>query len=168
MSELVICDKQDIVDIADIIREKSSETGEMTLEMLKEVAGAIESGELELRTGTITLSKDSSSLTIEHNLSKLPKIIYVRHNDSSITAGNVYYPVNFIYIESLQYIYFSAVNGGSYSVKSTVNSGSKYIPYATTIDVYYSNLTENQITLNGLGYSAKYPAGEEYAYFVWG
>lgn len=41
MSDLVIANKQDLVDIADIIREKSGETGKMTLNVLKEAASAI-------------------------------------------------------------------------------------------------------------------------------
>lgn len=84
MSELVIAQKQDLINIADAIREKTETTDGMGIDEMAALIAAIESGAdlsktqfTKMTCGTITPSQASSSLTINHNLGGNPKSSFV-------------------------------------------------------------------------------------------
>ena len=77
MADLVICDKQDLVDIADIIREKSGESGLMSLETMKQVGSTINQEIIDaLISSNIETNKPSkkqyaySNIKLSFNLNK--------------------------------------------------------------------------------------------------
>jgi len=60
-NELIIANKEDLVNIADAIREKAGTTDAMALEAMAEAIAAIESGGVIIETGTIIYTDDDYS-----------------------------------------------------------------------------------------------------------
>lgn len=73
MSDLVIAQKQDLINIADAIREKTETTDGMALDEMAALIAAIEAGGGSIVAGTYTpASTQSSRVTVTHNLGKEP------------------------------------------------------------------------------------------------
>lgn len=66
MDNLVICERQDLVDIADAIREKIESSDGLTLDGMAEAINGIEAGGGSVKHGIITPATNTQTLTIEH------------------------------------------------------------------------------------------------------
>ena len=79
MSDLVITEKENIVAIADAVRNKTGKTNEMTLgEIASEISGITSAGGNEVRTGYISI--ESASIAY-------PLAIYCLKNDYSLLVN---------------------------------------------------------------------------------
>ena len=69
MAELVICDKQELTDIADAIRAKTGSTDGMSLsDMTVSINDSLKGKSSGIYIGTVTPSEDATNITITHNL----------------------------------------------------------------------------------------------------
>lgn len=80
-SDYVIAQKQDLINIADAIREKTGTTDGMGIDEMAALIAAIESGGgsdgLQIASGEFTLASSISTYTVTHDLGVLPNLFIV-------------------------------------------------------------------------------------------
>ena len=98
MSEYIVAPKQDLVNIADAIREKTETTDGMALDEMAALIAAIEAGGggIKYATGTISLAEtttitSSNPTTLTHNLGIIPSLLYMQANGEPSITGGLYY-----------------------------------------------------------------------------
>lgn len=155
MSDLVLAHRQELVDIADAIREANGTTSGIKID---EIPQLIEDLGLKYTSGTYTASSSATSATITHGLGVVPTIVIfckegtistptttgscgTSYNDTAISAkiGSYYY-----YCGNDP----SFVSAYSRSYCSTTSSYRYVTKY-----YYYKNLQQNYTTAGSTAYS---------------
>lgn len=90
MSDLVIAQKQDLINIADAIREKTETTDGMGIDEMAALIAAIEAGGGgNIATGSFVPSEATINMEITHNLGVVPNL-YVAYSETVTSqADNV-------------------------------------------------------------------------------
>ena len=123
MADLVITEKQNLVNLADAIREKAGLEDGMSFPagFLEAVAGIESGGGAEVSFGTITPASTTATLTWEHGLSKTPSFILLWLSTGSTASS---------YTNTLR-AYYITPNYGATGVAT------RYEAYVTASNINY-------------------------------
>lgn len=166
MSEYVIAQKQDLINIADAIREKTETTDGMGIDEMAALIAAIESGG-KLATGKFSSSNSSpATALITHDLGDIPNFCIVATNDQDIFNSTSMATI----LVSLIFIKNSDTT--VYGLETNVTGGTIYCEYgecnieATTKPAVPGayNATETEITL--APFDGIFARGVEYTWIL--
>ena len=136
-----------MTELADAVRLKSGETGEMTIkQMVIAMAGITVSGDLGFACGTIKATSTGTAKVINHGLGHTPGAVLflkVGSAESSLSSASTT-----TYYDSLVSIVYGEDAGHTYgynSLRRTSSSGS------TTTYKYWTNSTTTPSTMFGTG-----------------
>ena len=161
MSEAVkvICDKQELVNIADAIREKGGTTDTLAFSAMADAIAAIEAGGA-IYLGSITPSAESTTLSIVHNLNSPAREIsfIIFATDTSRPSTNVHAIMRWIR---------SIKQTGSTTIidANNVTYWSTYAPHSTQPVV--TEISTNEMTVANTNSSYGFGAGRTYIVAAW-
>lgn len=163
MSEYII-QGDTLTAIADAIREKT-ETSDMVA--AADMARLISNIGADYVSGTITLSANATSMTIEHNLGRKPVIMVIWHYSTSVytmengTAYQMY--MNIACADGTQF--YANYSGGKPNMK-TFDDCSMYSTTAHSLKGFIYGVNETTASLGRLASSAFFPSGVTYKWVV--
>lgn len=144
-----------MTELADAVRLKSGETGELTIkQMVTAMAGITVSGDIGFKCGTFTAGSTGASRTVSHGLGQKPgaiifvkKYSYESSSSSATTTTSVY--------DALVSIVFGEDSGHAYAyntIRKTSSSSSS--GYTTTR--YWTNSSTIPSVIFGSGTATNY------------
>ena len=140
-----------MTELADAVRLKSGETGEMTIkQMVIAMAGITVSDDLGFTSGTIKATSTGTSRVVEHGLGHTPgAVLFVKvgsYETSSPSSSTT------TYYDALLSIVYGDGKGHSYGYNTVRRSSSSST--SSTTSRYWSNTTSNPTTQFGTDQTA--------------
>ena len=163
MSEYVIAEKQDLINIADAIREKAGISGGLALPegIIEAVAGIEVGGEISFTNGKIIPSEDTATIEITHNLGIAPDLLICTTWGIGTTNGKVFIAMLtdgklFQQGATTDLLYY--VKGGGSRNRFTADTTTVYFPDILTTDTATIDLS-GQTSIN-------FSAGTSYYWYA--
>ena len=156
--------------IADAIRGKTGGTEELTLDGMASAISGLETGGLNLVSGSFTLNADYVIHTFNHNLGKVPSLIVLAPKylyKQTGTANHVLLAA--VYIDGYFYGAYTIDEGAMSSggMHDVTGPNSSYDTLAFLTAPFLANVTDKEITFTGSGERSVYLAANvEYVYYV--
>ena len=146
-----------LTQIADSIRSKDGTTDAIkATEFSQRILNIPSGGGLpsNIKTGTINLSEDSLSITIEHGLGHVPSAIILFDEDAVLVNNKLNYSM--IEVESIYGTQFGIWN----NYKGETNNGVRY--------TVVTGINENTFNAVSIADTYYFRSGVTYRWFVWG